>query len=111
MIPVVRTGNFTTVNLVSKIDNFINSDFFFNDNGFEISAPVLLARCQNNPELSAKVQQMIIENDVQGMSNDMSNEDVLKTVDLKYNTITYLRDKIDKRIIELRSKPETKVAS
>ena len=111
MIPVILSGNLETVNLVSKIDPFINSDFFFDENGFEISAPVLLARCQDNPELTAKVQQMIIENDVQGMSNDMSNEDVLKTVDMKYNTITYLRDKIDKRIIELRSKPETKEAS
>lgn len=72
--PVITGNDFPAV------DQFCVSDFF-TDGGLMLKDVDVFARADTNPELRAKINQYMIENEVKGLSDEMDVDDAFDAVE------------------------------
>lgn len=89
-------------NLISGIDKFLSSEFFF-ENGAEIRDVDVYAKSSSDPELRSKITEYLIENDVQGFDESVSDEEVFEQISSKYDSRQSILAKISNRLRELRT--------
>lgn len=94
----------------AKIDPFVNSDFYKDDCGLERSDVHVFAQASNDPELREKIQQYLVENDVKGFDENVSDEDVFKSIESKYLTKQKILSDLGDRISQLRADEAQKAA-
>lgn len=87
-----------------QIDQFQSSDFFKSDNGMEISDINVYAKSQSDAELREKMEKYLIENEIKGFDESVSNDEVFEKIQSKYLTRQKILSDIDKQIDFLRTK-------
>lgn len=90
--------------LRDKVDQFTSSEFFTAENGLELSDVMVFAKSQADPELRKRLETYLVEQDVAGFDDSVSDDDVFNAVENKYFSARDVLDKIKGRISELRAK-------
>lgn len=88
-------------NMIDGIDKFLSSEFFF-ENGAEIRDVRVFAKTNENPELRDKVLEYLVENEVKGFDESVSDDEVFEQINSKYDNKQSILARISNRISELR---------
>lgn len=83
------------------VDQFSASEFF-TFNGLRLRDFDVFARAQSDPELQVKIKEHLIETDVLGFDSSVSDEEVLASIQNKYDSTTHILARVNDRISQLR---------
>lgn len=90
-------------NLLPSVDQFSSSEFFFSDSGTLLRDVDVHVRLTSSPELQAKLNEFLIEQEVISFDSSISDDDVFKTLSSRYGSKYEALRAIDGRIAEIRA--------
>lgn len=90
-------------NLLPSVDQFSSSEFFFSDSGTLLRDVDVHVRLASSPELQAKLNEFLIEQEVISFDSSISDDDVFKTLSSRYGSKYDALRAIDGRIAEIRA--------
>lgn len=86
-----------------EVDQFAGSEFFEDENHMRLCDFDVFARSQNDVELQNKIRQYMVESDVKGFDESVSDDEVFEQISSKYDSGQTILDRVKARIVELRS--------